>query len=116
VSYCSSVALFLAPVIEHTGIVLEIRGVSDKQTLLRLAGLYEGLDGWTGLSRRNREIAIVKNCEKECEDACSHGTVHQNLSGKSLDEVISLLDKTQIIFEDLTLAKFQYTGKLTNSR
>ena len=43
--------------------------------------------------------------------------MHQNQTGKTLNEVISGLDKEQQMFEDLTLmTKLQYSGKLTTSR
>ena len=117
-SYCASVALFLAPVIEYTFIFLEQRDIMNNSTSLRVSGTLEGFAGFTGVSCMVEERQIIKNCVKECEDACNHGTVvHQNQTGKTLDEVISVLDKEQQIFEDLTLmTKLQYSGNLTTSR
>ena len=120
-SYCASVALFLAPVIEYTFIYLEQRNISKPSTSLSwelsVAGGLEGLAGLKGVSCMEQERTIIRNCEKECEDACNHGTVHQNQTRKTLNEVISALDKEQQIFKDLTLmTKLQYSGKLTTSR
>ena len=43
--------------------------------------------------------------------------MHQNKTGETLDELISILDKEQQKFEDFTLmTKLQYSGKLTTSR
>ena len=43
--------------------------------------------------------------------------VHQNKTGKTLDEIISVLNKEQQKFEDFMLmTKLQYSGKLTTSR
>ena len=116
-SFCASVALFLAPVIEYTFIFLEQRDLLNNSTSLSVSGTLEGFAGLTGVSCMDQEIAIVSNCEKECENTCSHGTVHQNKTGKTLDELISVLDKEQQKFEDFTLmTKLQYSGKLTTSR
>ena len=63
-SHCVSVSLFMVPVIEYTGIYLEPQGLSDKRSLLRLTGLYEGLASLAGVTCMDQEVAIVKNCEK----------------------------------------------------
>ena len=116
-SFCASVALFLAPVIEYTFIFLEDRDLLDGPESLSVSGTLEGFAGFTGISCIDQEFKIIQNCEKECKNACSHGTVHQNQTGKTLNEVISGLDKEQQMFEDLTLmTKLQYSGKLSTSR
>ena len=113
-SFCASIALFLTPVVEYTFIFIQQEGSRRNDTSLIAAGIFEGVFGSTGVSCVQQEMGIAKNCEKKCNDACSHGTVHQNQTGKTLNEVISGLDKEQQIFEDLTLmTKLQYSGKLT---
>jgi len=116
-SFCASLGLFLAPVIEYTFIYMEKRGIQKNSTSLSVSGAFEGYAVSTAVSCTQQEVKIIQNCEKECENACSHGTVHQNQTGKTLAEVISVLDKEQQKFEDLTLmTKLQYSGKLTTSR
>jgi len=116
-SFCASVSLFLAPVIEYTFIFLEQRDLLNDSTSLSVSGTLEGFAGLTGVSCMEQDIKIVSNCEKECEEACKHGTLHQNKTGQTLDELISILDKEQQKFEDFTLmTKLQYSGKLTTSR
>ena len=63
-SHCVSDSIFMVQVIEYTGIYLEPQDLSDKRSLLRLTGLYEGLASLAGVTCMDQEVAIVKNCEK----------------------------------------------------
>ena len=107
----------MVPVVEYTGIYLEQQGVSDFRTLIKLTGLYEGLAGLTGMTCKDQELKIERNCENKCKVACSHGTVHQNKTGKILDKVISVIDMKQQIFDCITLmTKLHYSENFTTSR
>jgi hypothetical protein len=116
-SYCASVALFLAPVIEYTGIFLEQRDIDDKATILRITGLYEGLAGATSVKCMEKLTTIAQDCHRYCEEACNHGTVRQNQTHSTLQKVISEIDKAHKEIKDFTLmTKCQYSGDITTSR
>merc|ERR1711971_193449 len=116
-SFCASVAIFFTPVIEYSFIFFGDKGDLGNSSTLIISGLVESLSGSQAFSCSEREMAIVQNCQKHCEIACSHGTVHQNKTGETLDELIFVLDKEQQKFEDFTLkSKLQNSGKLTTSR
>ena len=116
-SYCASVALFLAPVIEYTGIFLEGKGIVNDTVTLPVSGVLEGFAGSTGISCMEKEIEIVQDCTKTCEDACNHGTLRQNQTRSTLQEVIFELDKEHRAFQEFTLiTKRQYSGDITTSR